>query len=572
MAREIWFNNYVEIKCVDEATGQNKVKVRIPYAKIDFDPTIENGPYYFRGTYESSIFAMYDGNRNPIPGGTPRGQHFADGLVFENDNLLKFSSTTQPVTAAVYFCPTATNSVSFLTNPDWCQLALPYLVEYESEGETYRTIGSALLTLMQFDDAGWRADRDVFLANSSVIRPDYDSTGNPGYVVIEDTYWEYREGDTIQNRWMSTQLTPDRYRDVTNYQESLFGMSIAPTDPYAEGGTSGPGGGDGTFDWESDSVPFAPLPLIGAMNSGFINLYMPTLAELQNLARYMWAGAFDIDSLKKIVADPMDIILGLSILPVTQAEAEATDGSILIGNLDSQISCKVAQKQFITVDCGTIQILAKWGAYLDFSPHSKLQLYLPYIGFVSISPDDCMNGTIHVAYNIDILSGACLAQVHCTSPGKNADEIYDHVLYEFTGNCATECPVTSGQYKNILSSLFNVASGAAAAGASGNLEPLIESSVEAVKDTFKPQVYRSGGPGKNTGMLGHQAPYLVLTCPRMIIPGDQNKMIGYPSYVTLNLGTLTGYTQVDTIHLSGVPASDNEQNEIIQLLHEGVYL
>lgn len=368
------------------------------------------------------------------------------------------------------------------------------------------------------------------------------------------------------------------YLTMTNHQVSqnfcnwYNSLKMSAYDPYAPGGTSEPGGGDGTFDWESDSVPIAPLPSIGAMNSGFINLYMPTLAELQNLARYMWAGAFDIDSLKKIVADPMDIILGLSILPITQDEAEATDGSILIGNLDSQIPCKVAQKQFIKVDCGTIEILAKWGAYLDFSPHSKLQLYLPYIGFVSISPDDCMNGTIHVVYNIDILSGACLAQVHCTSPGKNVDEIYDHVLYEFTGNCATECPVTSGQYRNILSSLFNVASGAAASGASGNLEPLIESSVEAVKDTFKPQVYRSGGPGKNTGMLGHQAPYLVLTCPRMIIPGDQNRMIGYPSYVTLNLGDLTGYTQIDTIHLSGIPASDNEQNEIIQLLHEGVYL
>lgn len=353
-----------------------------------------------------------------------------------------------------------------------------------------------------------------------------------------------------------------------NYCLNNFSLG---TDPYAPGGIAEPGGGDGTFDWESDIVPVQPLPEISITDAGFVNLYVPTKAQLQNLCRYLWSSAFDIDSLKRIFLEPMDVIIGLSILPITPEEVEAEMGTILVGQYSSGISSYVARRQYVQVDCGTVTIEPKWGAYLDFSPYSKLQMYLPYIGFVDITPDDCMNGTIHVVYNLDILSGSCLAQIECTTPGKDG-ELNSHVLYEYTGNCAVECPVTSGQYRNIISSIFNIASGVAETAASGNPAPVITSVVDTIKGITKPMVSRAGGPGKNTGILGHQAPFLVLTCPRMIIPGQQNAMIGYPSYVTLNLGDLNGYTQIDTIHLSGVPASKDEQDEIVDLLQKGVFL
>ena len=56
------------------------------------------------------------------------------------------------------------------------------------------------------------------------------------------------------------------------------------------------------------------------------------------------------------------------------------------------------------------------------------------------------------------------------------------------------------------------------------------------------------------------------------MPGNQNRYQGYPSFVTTVLGGLSGYTEVDSIILEGVPASDTELSEIVSLLQGGVIL
>lgn len=345
----------------------------------------------------------------------------------------------------------------------------------------------------------------------------------------------------------------------------MFG---AAPDPYAPGGESGPGGGDGTFDFSSQPIEFQDAPLIGAYDTGMISIYVPTAEDLQSLSAYLWAGTFDINNFKKIMADPMDAIIGLSILPVTDTQIGTSMATLDVGNISTGISMPKANKQYVVVDCGTVNILPKWGSYLDFSPYSKLQLFLPYIGYVDISPDDCMNTSISVRYTIDILSGTCVVQVKCA----------DHVLYEFSGMCSCSCPVTAGQYQNIVISALklggSIASAAAAADA-GSIRGAISGALgagSAIQESFKPAISRSGGFGGSSGLMGHQYPYLILTIPRMCLPGKQDKMIGYPSFVTKNLGQLNGYCVVDTIHLAGVPASEEEQSEIVELLKGGVYL
>ena len=158
---------------------------------------------------------------------------------------------------------------------------------------------------------------------------------------------------------------------------------LVPPDPYEPGGTSGPGGGtDGTFDFTSTDVPIPPLPGIGAVNTGFLTLYKPTAGELQSTAPYMWSGAFDPDNLRKLFANPMDAILGLHIVPTASGHPAAAASTLQIGNISTGLSMARVTEQYYELDCGTIMISPKWGAYLDYSPYSKLSLYLPYIGIV----------------------------------------------------------------------------------------------------------------------------------------------------------------------------------------------
>ena len=50
------------------------------------------------------------------------------------------------------------------------------------------------------------------------------------------------------------------------------------------------------------------------------------------------------------------------------------------------------------------------------------------------------------------------------------------------------------------------------------------------------------------------------------------KYTGFPSYQTQRLGSLKGYTEVESVNLSGIPANDSELSEIESLLKGGVYL
>lgn len=346
----------------------------------------------------------------------------------------------------------------------------------------------------------------------------------------------------------------ERLTELTEYD---------PEDPYTEAGISETGGGDGTFDFSDTPIDHPNEPTIGAYNTGFVTLYSPSEADLQALAQYMWSGAFDPATFKKLVADPMDVILGLSILPVTPPSAPAT---LSVGNISTGLNMPRVTRQYVPVECGSVSILPKWGAYLDFSPYSKLQLYLPFVGVVDISPDDCMNGSISVKYIVDVLSGTFNVTVKCNA----------HVLYEFGGDCSCQCPVTAGQYKNAVSGVLGAVGGiigAAGGIATGNIGAItggLESAANSVLSMSKPEVKRSGGIGGSSGLMGIQYPFLILTVPRMCSPGGQNEMIGYPSFISVLLGNLTGYTEIDSIHLSGISATNDELDEIEELLKTGV--
>lgn len=354
---------------------------------------------------------------------------------------------------------------------------------------------------------------------------------------------------------------------VVNMYNNAAGASIISTDPYAPAGDSESGGGDGNFDFYSTNIPIPGLPNIGATDTGFISLYKPSAAQLKSLANYMWAGAFDITQFKKLFADPMDAILGLHIIPTTAAHPASGSSSLVIGNINTGLTMPTCTEQYYEADMGEISVPAKWGAYLDYSPYTKLSLYLPYIGFVPLSPDDCMRGSIKVVYHVDVLSGTCMAFVYCVS-NRGQD---GHTLYMFNGSCACDCPVTSGQYRSALEGLLGIA-GSIGRVAAGDVAGGIKDAISNVTSMVKPEIGRSGSFGGSGGLMGIQYPYLVLTVPHMCVPGQQNTYVGYPSYVTKTIGDLSGFTSIDVSHLNNMTCTQAETEEIISLLSEGVIL
>lgn len=332
------------------------------------------------------------------------------------------------------------------------------------------------------------------------------------------------------------------------------------TDPYDQGGNSGGGGGGGTFDNTSDYTPIPPLPTISVADSGMVTLFNPSQAQIRNLSNYLWSDAFDLDAVKKLFADPMDALIGLSIVPV--AIPNGSVKTVRVAGVSTGIGMTTAGAQYVAVDCGSITVPETWGAYLDYDPYTKFDIYLPYIGVHALAADDIMGKTVHVVYHVDILTGACVAYV----------AVNGNVLYSFSGQCAIEIPITSASWSSAIGGAITIAGAigkmAATGGASAPSD--LMTIANAAVNQFKPSIEKSGAISGGAGIMGIQRPYLIKTQPRQALPARQNTYTGYPSHITESLGTLTGYTVVDQIHLNGIPCTDAERDEILSLLKTGV--
>ena len=333
------------------------------------------------------------------------------------------------------------------------------------------------------------------------------------------------------------------------------------TDPYDPNANPGGGGGETQT---PDSITDPALPTITSVDTGFITLYKPSISQLNNLATWMW-GSLDVDIFKRVMQSPMDAILGLSILPGIVPSGSSSN--VKIGNIDSGISMTKVSTQYVKFDCGSLTIKRKWGAFLDYSPYTKSYLYLPFIGIRSIETDSIMGVEVQVKYNIDVMSGACCAFVIANGT----------TLYSFTGQCSCSVPVTGRDWTNMINGVLGAVSGVASAAgsaASGNLLGAVSGIASAASSALsaKPTIEHSGNMGGMGGLMGIKRPYFIIERPVQAVPGYQNEIIGYPSFVYKFIGQSSGYTEFEQIHLEGLPCTSEELNEIENILLTGVIL
>ena len=347
-----------------------------------------------------------------------------------------------------------------------------------------------------------------------------------------------------------------------------------PDDPYDGGDDKGDDDNNpGDYDHTSDPVPEPDLPSVSVTDSGLVTLFAPTESQLKALADYLWSDAFSLDSFKKMLNNPMDCILGLTIIPVNVPHGGARE--ITVGNIVTTVSCDICPTQYVKVDCGTFTFDRHdmTNSYLDYSPYSKCYLYLPFIGVQEINIDDFMQSTMHVVYHVDILTGA----MFCYVMRNNS------VMYTYMGQCAENVPLSSSSYSNTIGSIMSAAAsivgvasvaatgGASAPVAAGLLAGASTSTANAVA-SLKPSVAHSGSIGGGAGIMGVNYPYLIFNTPHVSIPSQQRHYTGYPSNQIVKLSALSGFNVIQAINLSVSGANDSEMNEIESILKGGVIL
>ena len=352
------------------------------------------------------------------------------------------------------------------------------------------------------------------------------------------------------------------------------------TDPTPEKSTDtsdlDPTGGNGTETNRSDTIGTpnntAELNNYSGLSAGFISLYSPSTSQLRSLASYLWTSDF-VDSIKKMFGDPMDVIIGLTQLPFTVPTGAST--SVKAGFIDTGISMPRVSQQYIDFNMGSIKYGSYWGNSLDFDPYTKVQIYLPFIGFRTLNTNDVINSTVSLKYRIDCLTGSVTAWVSSGS----------FVKYEFSGQCGASIPVTSQNYNNVINTAINIVStvgtgiiGGVATGGLGTMASM--ATVNGISNVasgvasggMKPTVQRSGGMGGASSLMGMRTPFLVFQRPKTSLPSNYNNLYGYASNKYLKLGNCRGFTQVEHMHLQVAGATDDEMKEIENILHKGVFI
>lgn len=360
-------------------------------------------------------------------------------------------------------------------------------------------------------------------------------------------------------------------RNGVEFSSTGSGINEQDTqNPYSYDGVSGMGGGDGKYNLDSDGTTDVPdLPNISAADLGFVTIYNPTRSQLKSLADFMWSNAFDLNTYKKLFADPMESIIGLAIVPV--APDVGGSKNVMFGSIDSGVNMNYVTSQYKKVDCGSVDIDKYVGSFLDYD-YTKISIYLPYIGFRPLDTDDVMGRTISVEYNVDVLTGACAAFISVSGRG---------VLYSFNGSCITNVPLTANNFSGAIQNAVSaIISGAGAiAGAASGAAPLTAMGVSGLLNSAantalnsKPDIQRSGNLGGSAGILSVQKPFVVIQRPDVSVPSNMAGFIGQCSNITMNLSDCKGFTMVEYIHLHDVPATADELKEIEALLKEGVIL
>lgn len=386
---------------------------------------------------------------------------------------------------------------------------------------------------------------------------------------------------------------------------NFFGTAdpIRPVDtdnPYDAGGTSYPSDDDANFSEDSDEVTVDNLPSIDAVGTGFATLFTPNKTQLAALADIMWDTSI-FGALQNLVENISNMFTSLAIVPFT-VTAGATVSVNFLGLFDTGVSLTLASAQFYEFDMGSINLgndsrIFTSGSALDYSPFSRLGIFLPFIGFEELDIDECRGATINLKYRIDILSGSCVALI----------SVSGNTIYQFTGNCLSQIPITSESMQSLVTDAVNVGiattEASSAKGAVGVAETALNeaekagSGVRSAKSNLKtaeshfnqtksslasstanaamgmkPTFAKNGSVSAAASLLSVRQPYLFLRTPRQSMPARYQRYNGFPCNMTGLLSSFSGYTVVESIRLNDLVATTPEVEEIYSLLHSGVII
>lgn len=392
--------------------------------------------------------------------------------------------------------------------------------------------------------------QNVAQPDGTVIQKIYIPVGTPSATGTQDTQptTDPQQSGQSQN---NTEVDPSTATEtliatLTKYIENLRTPDTPDT-------PNPPDTGDG-------NTPPVVAPTGSA--SALWSVYNPTQAQLNSFGAWLWSSNF-IDQVLKLFNNPMQSIIGVHKIFATPAISGS--GNIVVGYLDSGVGSNLVGAQYTTVNCGSVSVREQFGNVFDYTD-TQVRLYLPFIGIVDLDTSDVMRGTVSVVYHVDVITGACLAEVRVTRDGAGG------TLYQYAGDASVRYPISSGSYMGIVAGIASAVGGVASAIATGGATlPLAAGPVAGGLSGAKTNVQHSGSFSGNAGAMGAKKPYLIIERPQTLIADGYGKYQGKGANVVRTVAQCSGYFKMSDVHTESISgASAAEVQAIKTALESGV--
>ena len=291
---------------------------------------------------------------------------------------------------------------------------------------------------------------------------------------------------------------------------------------------------------------------IGVLTSTF---HM-TKERIAQLGQFLWGGSI-FDEFSLINNNPIENIISCKAIPYA---INGTTQEITLGNVKTGVNGEKISQNFSKQTIGAVAISEHYHNFLDYAPYTNVIIYLPYIGFKELDTSLVMGKTLKIEYTLDVITGGCLAQIYV---GKIR-------LYEFTGNIGVDIPITASNRAQVESSYISAGVGVVSSAMNGNAIGVANSIIGAATSQY--HYSGTGNPSPSCVASTNRTCYVVIDRPQYQPLNAFNHTRGRMCCLSKTIGSLNGYTVCDkNVDISGISATDEEKEEIVNILSSGFF-
>ena len=435
---------------------------------------------------------------------------------------------------------------------------------------------------------GTSGTKQIFSSvNSEFVDPEGALTPQPGAIVITDP----SQLETLLADWMSDGFTTDRVNPETGENERVDWLPLNIFDFFNDpdqdidqedaqsGKVPGKDGNPSIFpdfllDYLVPNINFpnfqfpeqptgdTPLPFVpsNSMSSKLYTVYNPSNANLDSLGAFMWNTSIIQQLVELFTNNPMDAIISLHQIYATPSTG--SNKNIILGVLDSNVPAPVVTNQYVTIDCGNVEISEIYGDARDYT-QVQTDIFLPFIGLRSLDCHDVIGCRVGVKFKIDVYTGSTLAEISVTKQG------ITQILYTFEGNCSVQIPLTAADRSRMIQGIVAATTGLVTGGVGAMAGAAAAASLGGAMQT---SIQKSSAFSGNAGAMGGKTPYIVITRQKSADASNFPQLLGYPTNKGIYLKDCRGYVKVKDIHIDIARATDAEKDMLYSVLKNGIVI